>query len=194
MRLRPKIVLVPVLMAASCTPVPVGADTGPSAVGQYQQQPSWCVPASAATALNHMGAHTDQAVLAAAMGTTPADGTSDPDRVAQAMDRYSVPLGFGYQVDPDGSDPTTLADDLNYDLNGLRQDPVILAWFSDLPWNRGSASTAGHALVVTAFDPASGQVVLWDPWQPTGGTHVIALAALAQDLQTASPILRVSRV
>lgn len=180
------------LITASCTPVPVGAAEPVAESGQYQLTPYWCVPASAAVSLAQMGAPAQQYQLAADMGTT-TGGTGALAPVLAALDSYATPRGYAYRSDASATDPTTLGDDLNYDVNGLHQYPVALVWFALLPWSDDPDSTSGHAIVVVGYDPASEQVLVWDPYEPDGGQHQISLLSLSKDLQPRIGILEVVR-
>lgn len=161
---------------------------------QYQATNYYCVPASTSMSLSTFGVKVGQVALAKKMRTT-TRGTGG-DNAATVMDAYLHPRRFDDRIVGDVvNHPEILMQRVSYDVGSLRRAPIIQVWMERLPWNRGRlrGQWIGHAIVAYGYNQQAGTITVFDPWQPTGGTHTLSAKSLATTLQNGSGMHYISR-
>ncbi|MBC6457589.1 C39 family peptidase [Actinomadura sp. HBU206391] len=163
--------------------------------GQYQRTDYYCMPASASMSLSTFGVKVKQAKLARAMRTT-TTGTRDVNAIP-VLRSYVKSLGYKYTAVPGLTGrPKALMKRVAYDVGMLHRAPNIDVWMEMLPWNKGEiyGTRVGHIMVVYGYDQKKGTITVFDPWKPTGGTHTLSAATLADTLQDDGSIHYISRI
>lgn len=161
---------------------------------QFQATNYYCVPASTSMSLSTFGVKISQAALAKKMRTT-TRGTGG-DNAATVMDYYLHPRRYDDRIVGDVVNrPEILMQRVSYDVGSLRRAPIIQVWMERLPWNQGklSGQWIGHAIVAYGYNQQAGTITVFDPWQPTGGTHTLSAKSLATTLQSGSGMHYISR-
>jgi hypothetical protein len=161
---------------------------------QFQVTNYYCVPASTSMSLSTFGVQISQAALAKKMKTT-TRGTGG-DNAATVMDSYLHPRRFDDRIVGDVvGHPEILMQRVSYDVGALRRAPIIQVWMERLPWNHGrlKGQWIGHAIVAYGYNQQAGTITVFDPWQPTGGTHTLSAKSLATTLQSGSGMHYISR-
>jgi hypothetical protein len=161
---------------------------------QYQATNYYCVPASTSMSLSTFGVKVSQATLARKMRTT-TRGTGG-DSAASVMDAYLHPRRFDDRIVGDVvGHPEILMQRVSYDVGSLRRAPIIQVWMERLPWNKGKlkGQGIGHAIIAYGYNQQAGTITVFDPWQPTGGTHTLSATSLATTLQSGSGMHYISR-
>ncbi|MEV0237417.1 C39 family peptidase [Nonomuraea sp. NPDC050786] len=163
---------------------------------QRQQTNYFCVPASSSMSLASFGIMVNQATLAKKMKTAPPYGTEGVDAVP-VINTYINFLGYKVTMptDADGN-PAVLMKRVAKDIGELHRAPVLTVWMDQLPWNKGKVKghRIGHAILAYGYDKSARTITVYDPWKPTGGTHVISASALADVLQPAGNMYYVSKL
>jgi hypothetical protein len=161
---------------------------------QFQATNYYCVPASTSMSLSTFGVQISQAALAKKMRTT-TRGTGG-DNAATVMDSYLHPRRFDDRIVGDVvGHPEILMQRVSYDVGALRRAPIIQVWMERLPWNQGKlrGQWIGHAIIAYGYNQQAGTITVFDPWQPTGGTHTLSAKSLATTLQSGSGMHYISR-
>jgi len=161
---------------------------------QFQATNYYCVPAATSMSLSTFGIKISQASLAKKMRTT-TRGTGG-DNAATVMDSYLHPRRFDDRIVGDVvGHPEILMQRVSYDVGSLRRAPIIQVWMEKLPWNQGrlKGQWIGHAIIAYGYNQQAGTITVFDPWQPTGGTHTLPAKSLATTLQSGSGMHYISR-
>lgn len=161
---------------------------------QYQATNYYCVPASISMSLSTFGVKVSQAALAKKMRTT-IRGTGG-DSAASVMDGYLHPRRFDDRIVGDVvGHPEILMQRVSYDVGSLRRAPIIQVWMERLPWNKDKirGQGIGHAIIAYGYNQQAGTITVFDPWQPTGGSHTLSATSLATTLQNGSGMHYISR-
>jgi hypothetical protein len=162
---------------------------------QTQQTNYYCVPASSAMSLSTFGVTVSQATLAKKMKSTKS-GTSG-NNATPVLNAYVKSLGYRYTPVTDVvGNPATLMTRVSQNIGVLHRAPMIAVWMEKLPWNKGKVkgSKIGHAVIAYGYNLTKGTITLYDPWKPTGGTHVIAAKTLAGTLQEMGGMRYISKL
>jgi len=161
---------------------------------QYQATNYYCVPASISMSLSTFGVKVSQVALAKKMRTT-TRGTGG-DSAASVMDAYLHPRRFDDRIVGDVvGHPEILMQRVSYDVGSLRRAPIIQVWMERLPWNKDKirGQGIGHAIIAYGYNQQTGTITVFDPWQPTGGSHTLSATSLATTLQNGSGMHYISR-
>lgn len=145
--------------------------------------------------LSSFGVNVSQSTLAKKMKTT-TSGTKGANAVP-VINSYVKSRGYKYTIptDADGN-PGMLMKRVSENIGDLHRAPVIAVWMEKLPWNKGKikGTKVGHAIIAYGYDKLQGTITVYDPWKPTGGTHTLSAATLADILQPGGNMYYVSKL
>ncbi|MBF8186667.1 C39 family peptidase [Nonomuraea sp. K274] len=164
--------------------------------GQRQSTNYYCVPASSSMSLSSFGIKVSQSTLAKKMKTTSSGGTKGANAVP-VLNAYVKSKGYKYTIptDADGN-ALVLMKRVSEDIGDLHRAPVIAVYMEQLPWNKGKVkgTEVGHAIIAYGYNKLTGTITVYDPWKPTGGSHTIAAATLANTLQPGGNMYDISKL
>lgn len=163
---------------------------------EYQQQPSWCVPASFTNQLASAGGTVDsttQATLASKFQTD-ATGTKWSNAVGPLDDMVGPTYVYDIRLVTSATDVMT---EVRYSIDTFQAGLVAPVVDGALPYVNDPADTEGHTILIYGYNTGQvtdqgGAFYAWDP-EPNRGYEWISAAQLYAALQSVHGLYELER-
>jgi len=130
-----------------------------------QEQPTWCVPATASNALAAFGLNVNQSTLAAEMRTTNvAGGGTDPRRLVNALNSRQHQFGYVYAVADSVGGAAGLFNKTVVDIYRYRAPEGLTVELRGVGYYHDSRIHGIHEMEVRGYsNAAGGTLIIFDP-------------------------------